>query len=78
MIYAVATFLMHDIPYSAIMCLGENIGEFGKLTAICQCSTYWYFPYPIGTYFYNFVLKRVLELPDHCYICLLNIATIYQ
>ena len=25
---------------------GENIGEFGELTAILQCFTYRYFPYP--------------------------------
>ena len=31
------------IPYSAIIGLGENIGEFGELTVICQCFAYQYF-----------------------------------
>ena len=35
------------IPYSTITYMvGENIGELGELTAICQCFTYRYFPYP--------------------------------
>ena len=39
------------IPYSAIALyvVGENIGKFGELTAICLCMyylQYQYFPYP--------------------------------
>ena len=44
---------------------GENIGELGKLTGICQYFTYQYFPLPlkysIGAYFYNLVLEQVLN-----------------
>ena len=59
----------------AQLCGGENIGEFGELTAICQYFTYQYFPtliHSIGAYFYNFILEQVLVLSDCCYTCPLS------